>query len=98
MSKGVLQIPNAEHHDMNFIIEQMQFYADVSFNRNYTWKKELEPQFKKEYLFDNIWKDNVPMPRLAPFFCLIAMSLYIDHDPLNRKPLPDFCRLFKGID
>jgi hypothetical protein len=26
------------------------------------------------------------------------MSLYIDHDPLKIKRVPNFCRLFKKID
>lgn len=30
--------------------------------------------------------------------CKIAMSLYIDHDPLNRVQLPKYCNLYKSID
>lgn len=26
------------------------------------------------------------------------MSLYIDHDPLNRVQLPKYCNLYKSID
>lgn len=35
---------------------------------------------------------------LQAALCKIAMSLYIDHDPLNRVQLPKYCNLYKGID
>jgi len=32
---------------------------------------------------------------LRSCLCTLAMSLYIDHEPLHRVILPNFCRLFK---
>jgi hypothetical protein len=54
---GNLILPSRCHNrkEMNFIVEQLQFYSDVSFGRNYLWKKELQNQFEKEFLFHNIW-------------------------------------------
>lgn len=43
---------------MLFINEQLQFYSDVSFGRNYLWKKELTGYFEEEFLFTNIWNKN----------------------------------------
>jgi inositol 1,4,5-triphosphate receptor type 1 len=37
-------------------------------------------------------------PLLRSYFCKLAMSLYIDHDPLKLKRVPNFCRLYKNID
>ena len=31
-------------------------------------------------------------------FCKLVMSLYIDHEPLNKRTSPNFCRLFSHID
>lgn len=34
---------------------------------------------------------------LRACFCQLAMSLYIDHEPLQRKQVPSFCRLYEEI-
>lgn len=84
--------------EMQFINEQLQFYADVSFGRNYLWRRELSQYFSEEFLFANIWAQQQTYIHFQPALCKIAMSLYIDHDPLNRIPLPSFCNLYKCID
>ncbi|CAD8103545.1 unnamed protein product [Paramecium sonneborni] len=103
LKDGKLIIPFKLQNDpkeMYFINEQLQFYADVSFGRNYLWKQELEQYFSKDFLFQNIWQDdgNKTYSVLQAALCKIAMSLYIDHDPLNRVQLPKYCNLYKGID
>ncbi|CAD8132784.1 unnamed protein product [Paramecium pentaurelia] len=103
LKDGKLIIPFKLQNDpkeMYFINEQLQFYAHVSFGRNYLWKQELEQYFSKDFLFQNIWQDdgNKTYTVLQAALCKIAMSLYIDHDPLNRVQLPKYCNLYKGID
>ncbi|CAD8068825.1 unnamed protein product [Paramecium sonneborni] len=103
LKDGKLLIPFKLQNDpkeMYFINEQLQFYADVSYGRNYLWKQELEQFFSKDFLFQNIWQDdgNKTYAVLQAALCKIAMSLYIDHDPLNRVQLPKYCNLYKSID
>ena len=41
-----------------YIKEQLTFFSEVSFGRNFLWKKELGAQFEKSFLFRNIWNKN----------------------------------------
>lgn len=36
--------------------------------------------------------------QLRPYFCRLALALYIDHAPLAKIELPNYCRLFERID
>ncbi|CAD8059333.1 unnamed protein product [Paramecium primaurelia] len=103
LKDGKLLIPFKLQNDpkeMYFINEQLQFYADVSYGRNHLWKQELEQYFSKDFLFQNIWQEdgNKTYAVLQAALCKIAMSLYIDHDPLNKVQLPKYCNLYKSID
>lgn len=84
-----------------YIIEQLTFFSEVAYGRNFLWKKELGAQFEKSFLFRNIWNP-IPMDEryesLKPCFAKIALSLYIDQDPLKIKKLPILCRLFDECD
>lgn len=35
---------------------------------------------------------------LRSSFIKLAMSLYINHDPLNVRAMPNFCRLYRNVD
>ncbi|EGR32737.1 MIR domain protein [Ichthyophthirius multifiliis] len=82
------------------VSEQIRFFSELSFGRNFLWCKELIPHFSNHYLLENIWSQGElnNFSELRACFCQLAMSLYIDHDPLQRKPIPNYCRLFNEID
>ena len=116
MSKaGQLIMPEECRPDkpiFQFIMEQLNFFASVALQRNYLWRKELSSQFEKSFLFRNIWNQFPIDPRykdLQSCFCKIAMSLYVDQEPLQKQSLRDLFNffsvdkeqdltVFKGVD
>ena len=46
----------------DFLISQLDFYAAVSFDRNYLWKQEIikDNNFPQKYLFINMWNPKMP--------------------------------------
>ncbi len=74
------------------------FFAELAFGRNFLWRKELIPHFSHHYLLENIWNTKLLFnyDEIRAAFIKIAMSLYIDHDPLNRVAVPQACRIFKN--
>ena len=76
------------------------FFSALAYGRNFLWRNELIPHFSNHYLLENIWNEGVlsEYADLRSCFIKLAMSLYIDHDPLYVMQLPVFCRLFKNID
>lgn len=79
--------------------EELNFYGSVSYGRNFLWKNELEGTILESYLISNIWNQNNDIPPiLKAKFCKLALSLFIDHDPLIKVEVPNFCRLFEKLD
>jgi len=76
------------------------FFAGLSFGRNFLWRKELIPHFSNHYLLENIWNKGLlkRWAALRSSFIKLAMSLYINHDPLNVRAMPNFCRLYRNVD
>lgn len=47
----------------------------------------------------NIWKTDNDIPYiLKSKFCKLALSLFIDHDPLMKIDIPNYCRLYEKFD
>ncbi|KAL4438400.1 hypothetical protein ABPG74_009439 [Tetrahymena malaccensis] len=82
--------------------EQIMFYANLSFGRNYLWSKYLKDKFKSEDLFSLIWDPKIinddHQQKLSSSLCRLAQTLYIDYEPLNRVYKPNYCRLFQEVD
>ena len=68
-------------------------FADLSFNRNYLWKKELKRYFPKKYVISSIFDEKLPK-ELRSAFCRLSSSLYIDHEPFFPAIVPNMCRIF----
>ncbi|KAL4462524.1 hypothetical protein ABPG74_000354 [Tetrahymena malaccensis] len=99
---GSIKLPELGRDPKQFendVSEQLKFYSELSYGRNFLWRKELIAHFSNYYLLQNIWSqgDLKDYPILRSCFCQLAMSLYIDHEPLQRQNLPNYCRLFERI-
>jgi len=85
--------------ELEMLSEELNFYGSVSYGRNFLWKNELEGTILESYLISNIWNQNNDIPPiLKAKFCKLALSLFIDHDPLIKVEVPNFCRLFEKLD
>jgi hypothetical protein len=72
-----LLIPLApDRRKLMFMQEQLQFYSEVSFGRNFVWREEITRQFPQDFLFRGIWKDNQSDTRFL--LCKMSMSLYVN--------------------
>lgn len=63
-------VPKLTPQLLNFLIAQLNFYAALSFDRNYLWKKEItkDNNFPKSYLLANIWNKNMPLSKKKNIF------------------------------
>jgi len=90
--------PN-EHHvfkrEMVYFQEQLKFYSDLLLDRNYLWKMKLEKKFPIKFVFEQIYNSALTLD-LRSIFCSLAFTLYVDHEPLNSKVVPNLCRVFKS--
>jgi hypothetical protein len=73
--------------EVRYVGALLDFFAQLSFDRNFLWKQELDLVFDENYLVSNVWKIEagaalIEFPILRAHFCKLAMSLYINHDPL----------------
>ncbi|KAL4492562.1 hypothetical protein ABPG72_007675 [Tetrahymena utriculariae] len=80
-----------------YVIDQINLCADLCLTRNYLWKKDLKGFFPVEFVFKVIF-DNSVDEKLRSAFCNLARSLYVDHEPLNKKQVPNMCRIFRGLE
>lgn len=80
--------------DVKYFQEQLGFYSDLLVGRNYLWKSLLEENYPLEFVFEQISNEDIPV-EIRAAFCDLALTLYIDHEPLNPKVLPSLCRVFK---
>ena len=55
----------------------------------------LEKQFPINLVFQQIYNEGLAVD-MRSIFCDLAYTLYIDHDPLNQKVVPNLCRVFKS--
>lgn len=80
--------------------EQLTFFSQLSYGRNFLWKKELIPHFSNNYLLQNFWNEKQlsDLKYLRSCFIKLAISLYIDHDPLYRKQYPTLCQLYNDVE
>lgn len=61
------------------MIAQLDFYAAVSYDRNYLWKKEItkDNNFPKEYLLKNMWdKDMTSSKNFNIYYLNIKIHLF----------------------
>ena len=47
-----------------------------------------------KYIFEKIWDENI-IEELRAIFCDLALTIYIDHEPLNEIYVPRLCHLYK---
>ncbi len=83
-----------------FLQKNVKIIINSKYGRNFLWRKELIPHFSAHYLFENFWNEGIlsDMSELRACFIKLAMSLYIDHEPLQRLQIPNYCRLYSAID
>jgi len=79
---------------MDYFNEQLRFFSDLLLGRNYLWKTTLEQYFPLKFVFDQINNENLSL-EIRSVFCDLALSLYIDHEPLNQIIVPNLCRVFR---
>jgi len=80
---------------MIYFQEQLKFYSDLLLDRNYLWKMKLEKKFPINFVFEQIYNTALTLD-LRSIFCSLAFTLYVDHEPLNPKVIPNLCRVFKS--
>lgn len=63
------------------------FFSELAYGRNFLWRKELIPHFSSHYLLEHFWDEHYlsSFDKLRACFIKLAMSLYIDHDPLTKR-------------
>lgn len=78
-----------------FLEEQLKLYSDLTLSRNYLWRSFLEKRFPLPFIFDGIWNANFSKTMRAAL-CMLALTVYIDHEPFNQLNLPNMCRIYKA--
>lgn len=81
--------------ELIYFNQQIAFYSSLLTGRNYLWKKVLEKTFPIQFLFDQISNDKLSL-EVRSKFCDLALTLYVDHDPLNPVIVPSLCRIFES--
>ncbi|EGR33075.1 MIR domain protein [Ichthyophthirius multifiliis] len=94
---NVLYIENMNSHKLqkekyNYFLQQINFYSDLAQNRNFLWKNYLEKLFPIQFLFDKIF-DSSLQRELRSSFCNLALSVYIDQEPLDYVLVPQMCKI-----
>ena len=72
----------------------MRFFSVLLLGRNYLWKMWLEKMFPMKFVFEQIYNSELSTD-LRSVFCNLALTLYIDHEPLNPIVVPNLCRVFR---
>jgi len=78
----------------NYLMEQFRLFSDLTLGRNYLWKSYLGDLFPMSYVFEKIFDKNINLD-LRGVFCDLALTIYIDHEPLNEIHVPRLCHLYK---
>ena len=55
---------------------------------------KLEHQFPIKFVFEQIYNEELSL-EIRSLFCDLALTLYIDQEPLNARIVPNLCRMFK---
>ncbi|EGR30288.1 MIR domain protein [Ichthyophthirius multifiliis] len=79
--------------EIQYLIEQINFYADLSLSRNYLWNKYLEKKFPIQFILQTIFNENLHSD-FRSAFCNLLLTVYIDREPLNILIVPQMCRTF----
>ena len=85
---------SAHKNQASYFSEQLKLYSALLEGRNYLWKMELEKQFPMKFVFEQIYNDSISLEARS-LFCDLALTLYIDQEPLNTRIVPNLCKVFR---
>ncbi|KAL4438749.1 hypothetical protein ABPG74_013422 [Tetrahymena malaccensis] len=80
---------------LQYLIQQIEFFSDLCLGRNYLWSNKMMSIFPFEYITQQI-QENSLHEQARSAFCNLALSLYIDQEPLNEVSRPQMCRIYSN--
>ncbi|CAD8210359.1 unnamed protein product [Paramecium octaurelia] len=78
--------------ELDSFVAQLRLYSDLALSRNFQWKGILEKKFPKQFTFEQIFNNELD-PDVRSALCNLALTVYIDHEPLHLQIVPNLCRL-----
>ncbi|EWS73528.1 inositol-triphosphate type 1 protein (macronuclear) [Tetrahymena thermophila SB210] len=80
---------------LQYLIQQIEFFSDLCLGRNYLWSNKMMSIFPFDYITKQI-QENSLHEQARSAFCNLALSLYIDQEPLNEISRPQMCRIYSN--
>ncbi|EGR27925.1 MIR domain protein [Ichthyophthirius multifiliis] len=80
---------------LNFISDQIQFYASMCNNRNNTWKKFVENSCNFYALVETI-TDQKFNYEIRSIICQLLNKLFLDQEPKRIQYVPELCKILKN--